>query len=182
MVENIEDDTKKKYTDNFDEEKHKGKILKLQCRTGEIFEMDAEYAGLSGLLRNILENFDTEKPIEIEAATKETLAECVRYMLNMKGVPVFELPKPLKDKELWEYCSDFELSFVEDKETEYLLLLLDASNFMDIPNLVAISAAQIALDVQDKGKEYFAKLFNIECDYTEEELKELEGLFPDDIE
>ena len=182
MVENIEEDTKKAFTTEFDEEKHKGTILKLQCKTGEIVELDAEYAGLSGLLRNILENFDVEKPIEIEAATKESLEIAVRYLLNMKGVPVFEIPKPLKDKELWEYCSDFELELVEDKEIDYLVTLLDTANFMDIPNLMSIAAAQLAIEIMDKTPDEIRKLFNIECDFTPEELKEMEGLFPDDIE
>ena len=52
--------------------------------------------------------------------------------------------------------------------------LINAANYMDISSLLDLACAKIASLMKGKTAEEIRAMFNIECDLSEEELKEYE--------
>lgn len=138
-------------------------------------------------------------PIPIEKCTKETLEFVIRWCEHYEGTagpfppideefrdlnfddsdidddddPQMKEIKFLQEMKIPEWDQEF-LKFDKAPDAvDKLLKLIEAANFLEIEDLLNITVKTVANMMTGKTPEQIRELFNIECDYTEEELEKL---------
>jgi len=69
---------------------------------------------------------------------------------------------------------EWDVTFINSVDLDTTFDVINAANYMDIKPLLDLSCAKIASLMKGKTAEEIRTMFNIECDLTEEELKEYE--------
>ena len=82
--------------------------------------------------------------------------------------PAKEIEKPLKSANMFEVVSEWDANYVEiDNET--LFELINATNFLDIKDLLDLTCAKVAAMTKGKTPQEIQKRFNIQNDFSPEE-------------
>ena len=156
--------------------------LKLKCKGNEIIELSSVFAKRSGLLSNLVKDFDVTEPIDLTNFTKEVVTNCVTYLEKMVNNKPYIFTKPLTTLDFVTKKTAFEKDFVEYKPLSELIELMEAAHFLDIEGLSNLVASKLACELQTRSFENLQALFGTECDLTEDQIKDLQGLYPDEIE
>ena len=61
----------------------------------------------------------------------------------------------------------------EDLNHEALFELIRAANFLDLGGLLEVTCQIVANMIKGKGTEEIREFFNIDCDFTDEELEKI---------
>ena len=69
---------------------------------------------------------------------------------------------------------EWDVNFINGIDLDSVFDLINAANYMDISSLLDLSCAKIASLMKGKSAAEIRAMFNIECDLTEDELKEYE--------
>ena len=85
-----------------------------------------------------------------------------------------QIPKPLPSANLNEFTNEWDVNFINSIELDGIFDLINAANYMDINSLLDLACAKIASLMKGKSAQEIRAMFNIECDLTEDELKEYE--------
>ena len=163
----------------FDYLTHGEKVIMLRCKTGETVEIEGTFVASSGLLRNLIIDFDLENPVDLSEMSQENMRVCVDYMKNMKGVVVYQLPRIVKN-DIWKYCSPYEKKLLVDRNVDFLIELMEAASFLDISRLTKVVGGCIACVLYDKSAEEIREMFGLENDLKED--SQTEDIMPDDLE
>jgi S-phase kinase-associated protein 1 len=75
---------------------------------------------------------------------------------------------------LLDVTDEWDVTFINSVDLDTTFDIINAANYMDIKPLLDLSCAKIASLMKGKTAEEIRQMFNIECDLTEEELKEYE--------
>jgi S-phase kinase-associated protein 1 len=86
--------------------------------------------------------------------------------------PAKEIQRPLKNANLIEVVDQWDNDFILAIDLDANLDLINAANFMDIKGLLELACARIATVMIREPVEEVWRIFNIECDMTEEEKAE----------
>ena len=73
-----------------------------------------------------------------------------------------------------EVIDEWDVNFINSIELDGIFDLINAANYMDINSLLDLACAKIASLMKGKSAQEIRAMFNIECDLTEDELKEYE--------
>ena len=149
--------------------------LVLISSDNQKIEIDTESAQKSHLLKGLIVDFNAEKePIQIPDIKADILNKVVEYLTYYKGKNPKDIPKPMPSANLNEVIDDWDVKFINSIELDNVFDLINAANYMDIPPLLDLACAKIASLLKGKTAQEIRTMFNIECDLTEEELKEYE--------
>ena len=96
------------------------------------------------------------------------------YLTYYKDKVPKDIPKPMPSSNLNEVIDEWDVNFINSIELDNVFDLINAANYMDISSLLDLSCAKIASLMKGKTAQEIRTMFNIECDLTEEELKEYE--------
>lgn len=138
------------------------------------FELNSKAGERSGLLKNLISDYEESKDIPLPDIKGEILKKIVDYLTHYKDIEPKEIPKPLPTANLGEFLDEWDISFINGIELEKVFDLINASNYMDIKPLLDLSCAKIASLMKGKTAEEIRAMFNIECDLSPEELREYE--------
>ena len=116
----------------------------------------------------------SQEPIPIPDIKADILNKVVEYLTYYKGKNPKDIPKPMPSANLSEIIDEWDVKFINGIELDSVFDLINAANYMDIPSLLDLSCAKIASLLKGKTAQEIRTMFNIECDLTEEELKEYE--------
>ena len=116
----------------------------------------------------------SQEPIPIPDIKADILNKVVEYLTYYKGKNPKDIPKPMSSANLSEIIDEWDVKFINGIELDSVFDLINAANYMDIPSLLDLSCAKIASLLKGKTAQEIRTMFNIECDLTEEELKEYE--------
>ncbi len=111
-----------------------------------------------------MENMNDEEEdipvIPVSEVDSETLEKVIKYCNHHWNNRAKKLDRPLKDK-LENVLSEFDLEFLKLDE-EMLVKLTNAANYLNIPDLLSMLAAKIAITyVNGKSAQEVIKLFNL---------------------
>ena len=140
------------------------------------FEIDIESAKQSELLKGLIDNSKPDQTISIIDVKSDTLKKIVEYLTHYKGVEPKSIPKPLPSSNLSDSLDEWDINFINGIEPDNLYDLINGANYMTINSLIDLACAKIASLMKDKTVEEMRTMLNTECDLSEEELKQLEGL------
>jgi len=150
------------------------KTITLTSSDGQKVTLDDTSAARSALLNGLLQDYSEESEIPMPDIRGEILRKVVDYLVHFKGSEPKEIPRPLPSNNLLEVVDEWDVTFINSLDLDSTFDLINAANYMDIKPLLDLSCAKIASMMKGKSAEEIRTMFNIECDLTEEELKEYE--------
>ena len=148
--------------------------LVLVSSDNQKIEIDTESAQKSLLLKGLISDFNAQEPIQLPDIKYDILKKVVEYLTYYKDKTPKDIPKPMPSSNLNEVIDEWDVSFINGIELDNVFDLINAANYMDISSLLDLSCAKIASLMKGKTAQEIRTMFNIECDLTEEELKEYE--------
>ena len=75
---------------------------------------------------------------------------------------------------LSELVDEWDVNFINSIDLDNVFDMIKAANYLDITSLLDLSCAKLASLMKGKNAQDIRNMFNIECDLTDEELKEYE--------
>eukprot|EP00818_Percolomonas_sp_WS_P010197 CAMPEP_0117449130 /NCGR_PEP_ID=MMETSP0759-20121206/7781_1 /TAXON_ID=63605 /ORGANISM="Percolomonas cosmopolitus, Strain WS" /LENGTH=131 /DNA_ID=CAMNT_0005241585 /DNA_START=338 /DNA_END=733 /DNA_ORIENTATION=+ len=129
---------------------------------------------MSGLVKDMLEEEleEGEQPSiplpNVESATFEKILEFVNHHWNN---PIKEIEKPLKS-DFNEMISDWDKKFLESMDDVLLVDVINASNYLNIKDLLEMTCAKVAAGLKGKPVSELRRMFMREDEEDEEEGEE----------
>jgi S-phase kinase-associated protein 1 len=151
------------------------KTITLISSDGQKVPIDETSCGKSKLLVGLLEDFKEDNAdIPMPDIKGDVLKKVVEYLENYKDKDPKEIPKPLPSENLVDVTDQWDVDYINSVDLDTTFDIINAANYMDIKPLLDLSCAKIASLMKGKTADEIRTMFNIECDLTEEELKEYE--------
>lgn len=150
----------------------------IKSKEGVIFSLTIEQAGLSNLIKEIIENCIQTNEITLDSIDTKSLQKIIEFMVHETDIE--KLPDNIllikRDTVVCmnvnKWYSDF-LQLNKDFNIYDLKNLTNAANYLDINNLLELCCAKIALLLKGKSKEEMRSLINLDNDFSITEEKEI---------
>jgi S-phase kinase-associated protein 1 len=150
------------------------KTIALTSSDGIKIQIDEKSAERSNLLKGLIQDYSEDSEIPMPDIRGDVLKKVVEYLSHYKESEPKEIPKPLPSANLLDVTDDWDVTFINSVDLDTTFDVINAANYMDIKPLLDLSCAKIASLMKGKTADEIRTMFNIECDLTEEELKEYE--------
>ena len=151
------------------------KTRKLKSNDGQIFEVDEKILEISTVLKNLAIDFpEPEYELPTNEVDGKTLSKIIDYLKEYKDKKPKEIPKPLPNDDLESLISKWDAQFIMPLSLEECVDLVNAANFLDIPDLVNLSTARLAYELINCPIEEAKQKFGVIDDMTIEEMGENE--------
>lgn len=135
---------------------------------------------LSNVLKSAIANNelkDNGNIIPVPDVGSAILAKIIEWMTHHVNNPPQKIEKPLKSNDLSTIVSDWDNKFI-DIDVNTLFVLMNGTNFMDIPDLLDLCCAKLATIIKGKSAEEIRNKLGIENDFTPEEEEEMKDKLP----
>ena len=150
------------------------KIITLTSSDGQKVTVDEKSSERSGLIKGLIQDYTEESDVPMPDIRGEVLKKVVEYLVHYQLTDPKEIPKPLPSGNLLDVTDEWDVTFINSIDLDTTFDIINAANYMDIKQLLDLSCAKIASLMKGKTAEEIRTMFNIECDLSEEELKEYE--------
>lgn len=150
------------------------KPLTLTSSDGIKVTIDEKSASRSTVIKGLLQDFQEDREIPMPEVRGDVLKKVVEYLIHYRDSEPREIPKPLPSANLIEVTDEWDVTFINAIDLDTTFDVINAANYMDIKPLLDLACAKVASVMKGKTAEEIRNMFNIECDLTEEELKEYE--------
>ena len=152
-----------------------GTVRKLKSKDGKIFELEEKYLEMSNLLKVLANDFpNPEDVLPINDVEGKILSKIIDYMVQYQTEKPKEIPKPLPNSDLKPILSKFDYDYIMPLTLEECIDLVNAANYLDIPELVNLACARLASEMINCGVEEARAKLGIIPDMNEEEIKEID--------
>jgi S-phase kinase-associated protein 1 len=138
-------------------------------------KVDSKIIEKSYFLKNKIGNSNKKIEINLPEINSKTLQKIVNYLIHYKDKEPQQIPKPLSTNNLNNVTDEWDINFIKDMDINNIYELINASNYLEIPSLLDLACAYVITLIKGKSIEEMRKLFNIECDLSEEQIKEYEN-------
>ena len=150
------------------------KPLTLTSSDGIKMTLDEKSASRSTVIKGLLQDFQEDRDIPMPEVRGDVLKKIVEYLIHYRDNEPKDIPKPLPSANLLEVTDEWDVNFINSIDLDTTFDIINAANYMDIKSLLDLACAKVASVMKNKTAEEIRNMFNIECDLTEEELKEYE--------
>jgi S-phase kinase-associated protein 1 len=150
------------------------KIITMTSSDGQKITIDEKSAERSSLMKGLIQDYTENSDIPMPDIRGEVLKKVVEYLTHYNESDPKEIPKPLPSANLLDVTDEWDVTFINSVDLDTTFDIINGANYMDIKPLLDLSCAKIASLMKGKTAEEIRQMFNIECDLTEEELKEYE--------
>jgi len=150
------------------------KTLTLISSDAVKIQIDSKAAERSNLLKGLIQDYSEDSEIPMHEVKGDVLKKVVEYLNHWSNGEPKEIPRPLPSNNLKEATDEWDAEFIESIDIDTVFDIINTANYMDIKPLLDLSCAKVASIMKGKTAEEIRQIFNIECDLTEEELKEYE--------
>ena len=148
--------------------------LTLTSADNQKIQIDSKSAERSHLLKGLIADYNQKDDIPLPDIKYDILKKVVEYLAHYKEKEPQQIPKPLPSQDLKEVTDEWDVNFINGMDLDSVFDLINAANYMDIAPLLDLACAKIASLMKGKSAAEIRAMFNIECDLTEDELKEYE--------
>ena len=150
------------------------KIITMTSSDGQKITIDEKSAERSSLMKGLIQDYTENSDIPMPDIRGEVLKKVVEYLTHYNESDPKEIPKPLPSANLLDVTDEWDVTFINSVDLDTTFDIINGANYMDIKPIQDLSCAKIASLMKGKTAEEIRQMFNIECDLTEEELKEYE--------
>ena len=138
-------------------------------------QIDSKIVEKSDFLKNKIGNSNKKIEINLPEINYNTLQKIVQYLIHYKEKEPQQIPKPLSSNNLSNVIDEWDINFIKNMDMNSIYDLINASNYLEIPSLLDLSCAYVITLIKGKSIEEMRKIFNIECDLSDEQIKEYES-------
>ena len=138
-------------------------------------QIDSKIVEKSDFLKDKIENSNKNIEINLPEINYNTLQKIVQYLIHYKEKEPQQIPKPLSSNNLNNVIDEWDINFIKNMDMNSIYDLINASNYLEIPSLLDLSCAYVITLIKGKSIEEMRKIFNIECDLSDEQIKEYES-------
>ena len=150
-------------------------VRKLKSSDGKIFEVDEKILNTSKFFKELIIDYpQPDQEITINQVDGKNIEKIIEYLKHYETEKPKEIPKPLPNNDLKSILSEWDYNFINPLSIADLIDLINAANFLDIGDLVALTAAKLAAEMLTGSIEEVRDKFGIKCDMTEEEIAEVD--------
>ena len=150
-------------------------VRKLKSSDGKIFEVNEKILSTSKFFKDLINDYpQPDQEITINQVDGKNLEKIIEYLKHYETEKPKEIPKPLPNNDLKSILSEWDYNFINPLSIADLIDLINAANFLDIGDLVALTAAKLAAEMLTGTIEEVREKFGIKCDMTEEEIAEVD--------
>ena len=135
-------------------------------------QIDSKIVEKSDFLKDKIENSNKNIEINLPEINYNTLQKIVQYLIHYKEKEPQQIPKPLSSNNLNNVIDEWDINFIKNMDMNSIYDLINASNYLEIPSLLDLSCAYVITLIKGKSIEEMRKIFNIECDLSDEQIKE----------
>jgi len=147
--------------------------INIISKDGIYFAIDIKSAQRSGLLKNIITDYDTKESITIEEVNGNILKLILDYLVHYRDTEPRVIPRPLPTSNLLDVTDKWDVDFI-NLDKSILFELIIACNFMDVIGLLELSSSKIASIMKNMDSETIKREFAIPEDMTKEEQEKME--------
>ena len=138
-------------------------------------QIESKNVEKSDFLKNKIRNTNKKNEINLPEINYNTLQKIVEYLNHYKDKEPQLIPKPFTSNNLINVTDEWDINFIKNMDMNSIYDLINASNYLEIPSLLDLCCAYIITLIKGKPIEEMRKLFNIECDLSDEQIKEYES-------
>ena len=150
-------------------------VRKLKSSDGKIFEVDEKILNTSKFFKELIIDYpQPDQEITINQVDGKNLEKIIEYLKHYENEKQKEIPKPLPNNDIKSVLSEWDYNFINPLSIADLIDLINAANFLNIDDLVALTAAKLAAEMLTGTIEEVREKFGIKCDMTEEEIAEVD--------
>ena len=148
---------------------------KIKSNDGRVFEVDEQSLELSKVLKDLAKDFpQPEAELPTNEVDGKTLEKIVEYLVHYKKDKPKEIPKPIPNPDLKPILDKWDYDFITPLSLEVVVDLVNAANFLNIPDLVNLCCVRMASEMTNCTIEEARAKFGIVSDMTEEEKAEMD--------
>ena len=150
-------------------------VRKLKSSDGKTFEVNEKILSTSKFFKDLINDYpQPDQEITINQVDGKNIEKIIEYLKHYENEKPKEIPKPLPNNDLKSILNEWDYNFINPLSIEDLIDLINAANFLDIGDLVALTAAKLAAEMLTGTIEEVREKFGIKCDMTEEEIAEVD--------
>ena len=150
-------------------------VRKLKSSDGKTFEVNEKILSTSKFFKDLINDYpQPDQEITINQVDGKNIEKIIEYLKHYESEKPKEIPKPLPNNDLKSILNEWDYNFINPLSIADLIDLINAANFLDIGDLVALTAAKLAAEMLTGTIEEVREKFGIKCDMTEEEIAEVD--------
>ena len=150
-------------------------VRKLKSSDGKTFEVNEKILSTSKFFKDLINDYpQPDQEITINQVDGKNIEKIIEYLKHYENEKPKEIPKPLPNNDLKSILNEWDYNFINPLSIADLIDLINAANFLDIGDLVALTAAKLAAEMLTGTIEEVREKFGIKCDMTEEEIAEVD--------
>ena len=134
-------------------------------------EISKKAAQRSIYIKNVIEDFPDDE-VQLTNVNGQILDKVIEYLNHYENEEPKQIKEPLEG-EFKDCVDEWDCKFI-DIELDLIFEIILAANYMNIESLLKLGCARVAAHCSGKKTEELRKMFNIENDFTPDELKEIE--------
>lgn len=154
------------------------KPITIICEVdGKAIKTDTQAISRSEFFKDLLKQFPDETEFKIPQVRGETLELIVEWMEKHREEEPKEAPEIMEGCKMEEVFGEWEDKFmtkVHNKSWDHLFRFLNACNFLNMEPLSKLGVCKLVTLTEGFSAADIKKLFKIEDDATEEDLKKIE--------
>ena len=152
--------------------KKEKQTINIICKGGNRLSLKLEAAKISNFIFNYLNDYPNED-LYLKNLKYPTLKMIKKYLEHYIHKTPKKIEMPLPNKEFKDCIDEWDYDFI-NCDTETILELMVAANFLDINSLLDLTSAKIASLIKGKNPEEIRRILNMENDIDEcDEIEEL---------
>ena len=144
------------------------RTIRLKSSDGEVVELSRKCCLRSGLLKGIIEDFPDDSEFPLNDVNAMTLLSVKSYLEHYENNEPSVIERPLKSKNFAECVNEWDYEFLGE-DTNKILNLIMAANYMDIKPLLELACAKIGSKIMGITTEAIKKEFDLDGIFTKEE-------------
>ena len=148
------------------------KKIILVSNDGVKKEISKKAAQKSLLIKNAIEDYQDNEEVPLTNVKGQILDKVIEYLNHYENEEPKQIKEPLEG-EFKDCVDEWDCKFI-DIELDLIFEIIIAANYMNIDSLLKLACARVAGHCSGKKTEELRKMFNIENDFTPEELKEID--------
>ena len=135
-------------------------------------EIDSKSASRSLFIKSQIGNYNKSKGIKLKEVNSNTLEKILEYLKHYKDKEPIQLPKPLPTINLNEIIEEWDVNFINEMDTNTIIDLINAANYLEIQSLVDLGCAYIVSLFKGRNADEMREMFDIDFDLSDEQINE----------
>ena len=145
--------------------------IKMKSNDGKVIEISKKAAFGSEILKGMIGDFPDDAELPLNKVDGETLEKVKEYLVHYENNEPSKIEIPLKSINFKECVSEWDYNYLGE-DIEIIFKLMDAANFMNIKNLLALTSAKLGSNIKGTTSESVKKDFEI-GELTQEEKEQI---------